>query len=107
MPIMYDIIIICGIIKILIYFNNVVIFNFTHFMLQFIFFSLWHLGVMTFSMSNLTMGTIVIQNNPFLKLALCMSWIMISHKITSPFNEHECDNVIYVLCILSCTLSSG
>jgi hypothetical protein len=37
-----------------------------------------------------------------------MSWIVIIfYKITSPFLKCKHDNVTYMLCILSCTLSSG
>ncbi len=73
---MYDNIIIHGI-----DFNNVVIFNFTHYTLHVasvsFFFITFRSNVS--SMSNLT-STIVISNNLFLKLALCMSWIVRSCK---------------------------
>ncbi len=79
---MYDNIIICGIDL-----NNVVIFNFTHYMLHlFLFFIAFRSNVS--SMSNL-INTIVISNNLFLKLALCMSWIVRSCKIITSFNKRK------------------
>jgi hypothetical protein len=80
MSIMYDSIIIRGI-----DFNNVVIFNFTHYMLHLIiFFTTFKSNAS--SMSNIT-STIVISNNLFVKLALCMSWIVRTCKIVSSFNK--------------------
>jgi hypothetical protein len=65
-------------------------------------FSLWHVLVFICSIFYFTID--VISSDPFLKLTLCMFWIVISCKITSPFKDH---NVTYMLCILSCILSGG
>ncbi len=47
-----------------------------------------------------------ISRDPFLKLALHMSCIVIFHRIMSPSMD-ICDKVMYMLCIFKSTLSSG
>jgi hypothetical protein len=59
-------------------------------------FFLWHLGILGFSMYNLTID-LVIFNDHFKKLALCMSCIVIFCKIMSLIKEHKHDNVTYML----------
>jgi len=49
---------------------------------------------------------VTISNDPFLKLALCMCYIVIYHKIMSPSMDHKHHNITYMLCIFSCTLSN-
>jgi len=51
--------------------------------------------------------SVTISNDPFSKLALCMCYIVIYHKIMSPSMDHKCHNITYMLCKLSCTLSNG
>jgi len=36
-----------------------------------------------------------------------MSWIVISNKIMRPYMKLKCDNIMYMLCILSITLLGG
>jgi len=51
--------------------------------------------------------SVTISNDPFLKLALCMSYIVIYHKIMNPSMDDKRHNITYMLCIFSCTLSNG
>ncbi len=48
-----------------------------------------------------------ISSNPFLKLTLHMSWIVIFHRIMSPFMDSRCDKVTYMLHIFKCILLGG
>ncbi len=69
--------------------------------------NLWYcVGILIWLMFDFKTG-VVISNDPFLKLTLCMFWIVIFCKIMSPSKEHKHDNVTYMLCILSWILSSG
>jgi hypothetical protein len=60
------------------------------------FFSLWHLGIMAFSMFDLTIGIVFISNDQFLNLALHRSWIVIFCKILKLFNE--CKHIMFHIC---------
>jgi hypothetical protein len=46
-----------------------------------------------------------ISNGLTFKLTLHMSWIVIFHRIMSPFVDHKHDKVMYMLCILKHMLS--
>jgi pentatricopeptide repeat protein len=46
-------------------------------------------------------------NDPFLKLALHMSWIIIFCKIMNPYMDCRHNKVTYMLCIFKRMLSSG
>jgi len=57
-------------------------------------------------MYNFTIGVIIF-NDHFKKLTLCMFCIVIFCKIMNLFKERKHDNVTYMLCILSYTLLGG
>lgn len=50
---------------------------------------------------------VAICNNPFMKLALHMSWIVIYKKIMTPSMKYNCDNLMCMLCISSHTFLGG
>jgi hypothetical protein len=105
MPIMYDILVICGIIQFIIYFDKFFNFVFKQLMLNMCILKTelsWWMGVFIWLTFGSKIGFLIF-NNLFLKLVFYMSCIIISCKITTLSKECKCDNVTWMLSIFNCT----